>query len=93
MGSGWKNATVMHKIVSVIGILASIAVIVLSVLQMTGVWEQAINICIPLMGLTMLCQAYTQWNISRKVAYLSLGTAVFVFVCSIVVFFLRNTVL
>jgi len=56
---------------------------------MFDIWNQAINICVPLMGITMLCQAYIQWNVSRKVAYFSIGSAVFVFICTIVVFFIK----
>jgi len=43
----------------------------------------------PLMGVTMLCQSYMQWNNSRKVAYFSIGTAAFIFICSVVVFFFK----
>lgn len=89
MKSKWKDAPLSHKIVTIISILTSLSVVVLAVLQMFDIWNQAINICVPLMGITMLCQAYTQWNASRKVAYFSIGTAVFVFICAIVVFFIK----
>ena len=89
MKSNWKEAPVMHKIVTVISILASISVVVLAVLQIFDVWSQAANVYMPLMGVTMLCQAYMQWNNSRKVAYFSIGTAVFILICAIVVFFIK----
>ena len=89
MKSKWKDAPLSHKIVTIISIIVSLSVVVLAVLQMFDIWNQAINICVPLMGITMLCQAYTQWNSSRKVAYFSIGTAVFVFICAIVVFFIK----
>ena len=89
MKSKWKDAPLLHKIVTIISILASLSVVVLAVLQMFDIWNQAINICVPLMGLIMLCQAYIQWNTSRKVAYFSIGTAVFIFGCAIVVFFVK----
>ena len=47
------------------------------------------NLCIPLMGVNLLCQTYTQWNTSRKSAYFSLGCAVIVFLCAIAVFFIK----
>jgi len=72
----------------VISILVSLSAVVLAVLQIFDVWDQAINIIMPLMGVTMLCQAYMQWNTSRKVAYFSIGTAAFIFICAIIVFFL-----
>ena len=84
-----KEVSALHKVVFVISIISSLAVIVLAVLQIFDIWNQAINISMPLMGVTMLCQAYMQWNNSRKVAYFSLGTAAFIFVCAIVVFFIK----
>ncbi len=89
MNTKWKEAPILHKTVTVISILASLSVVVLAMLQMFDIWNQAINICVPLMGVTMLCQAYMQWNNSRKVAYFSIGTAAFIFICAIVVFFIK----
>ena len=89
MKSKWKDAPLLHKIVTIISILVSLSVVVLAVLQMFDIWNQAINICVPLMGITLLCQAYIQWNVSRKVAYFSIGSAVFVFICAIVIFFIK----
>ena len=84
-----KEVSALHKVVFVISIIASLAVVVLAVLQIFDIWNQALNVFMPLMGVTMLCQSYMQWNNSRKVAYFSLGTAVFIFICSIVVFFVK----
>ena len=85
----WKDAPLLHKVVTIISVLASLSVVVLAVLQMFNVWDQAINVFMPLMGVTMLCQSYMQWNNSRKVAYFSIGTAVFIFICAIIVFFVK----
>ena len=89
MKSKWKDVPMSQKIVTILSILISLSVVVLAVLQMFDIWNQAINICVPLMGITMLCQAYIQWNANRKVAYFSIGTAVFVFICAIGVFFVK----
>lgn len=70
-------------------IIVSLAVVTLAVLQIFDIWTQAINLCIPLMGVNLLCQTYMQWNTSRKTAYFSLGCAVFVFACTIAVFFIK----
>ena len=88
MKTKWKNIPLSHKIVTVISILSSLAVIVLAILQIFGIWPTAGNIYLPLMGITMLCQAHILWNTSRKVAYFSIGTAVFIFLCAIAVFIL-----
>ena len=86
--TNWKDTPLLHKVVTIISVLASLSV-VLAVLQMFNVWDQAINVFMPLMGVTMLCQSYMQWNNSRKVAYFSIGTAVFIFICAIIVFFVK----
>ena len=85
----WKDTPLLHKVVTIISVLGSLSVVVLAVLQMFNVWDQAINVFMPLMGVTMLCQSYMQWSNSRKVAYFSIGTAAFIFVCSIVVFLVK----
>ena len=85
----WKDTPLLHKVVTIISVLASLSVVVLAVLQIFDVWDQSINVFMPLMDVTMLCQAYMQWNTSRKVAYFSIGTAAFIFVYSIVVFFVK----
>jgi len=87
--SKWKDISLMQKIVTIISIVVSLSVVVLGILQIFEIWIYAINLCIPLMGVVNLCQAYMQWNTSRKVAYFSIGTAVFIFICALVVFFIR----
>ena len=84
-----KEITTLHKVVLAISIISSLSVVVLAILQIFDIWNQAGNVYMPLMGVTMLCQAYMQWNNSRKVSYFSIGTAVFIFICAIVVFFVK----
>ena len=79
----------LHKAVTILSLLSSLSVIALSLLQLFEVWTRAIDLCVPLMGVMMLCQAYSQWNRSRKVAFFSIGTAVFIFACAIAVLFLK----
>ena len=89
MKTNWKNAPLLQKVVTIISVLASLSVVVLAVLQIFDVWDQAINVFMPLMGVNLLCQTYMQWNTSRKTAYFSLGCAVFVLACAIAVFFIK----
>ena len=89
MKTKWKDTPLSHKIITVFSVIVSLAAVTLAILQMFDIWTQAINLCIPLMGVNLLCQTYTQWNTSRKTAYFSLGCAVFVFACAIAVFFLK----
>ena len=89
MKAKWKDSPLSHKIITVFSVIVSLAVVTLAILQMFDIWTQAINLCVPLMGVNLLCQTYTQWNTSRKTAYFSLGCAVFVFACAIAVFFIK----
>jgi len=89
MKTKWKGSPLSHKIITVFSVVVSLAVVTLAILQIFDICTQAINLCIPLMGVNLLCQTYTQWNTSRKTAYFSLGCAVFVFACAIAVFFIK----
>lgn len=89
MKTKWKDTTTLHKVITVFSVIVSLAVVTLAVLQIFDIWTQAINLCIPLMGVNLLCQTYMQWNTSRKTAYFSIGCAVFVFACAIAVFFIK----
>ena len=85
----WKDTPMFHKVITVFSVIVSLAVVTLAALQILDIWTQAINLCIPLMGVNLLCQTYMQWNTSSKTAYFSLGCAVFVFACAIAVFFIK----
>jgi hypothetical protein len=89
MKTKWKDSPLSHKIITVFSVVVSLAVVTLAILQIFDIWTQAINLCIPLMGVNLLCQTYTQWNTSRKTAYFSLGCAAFVFACAIAVLFIK----
>ena len=89
MKTKWKDTPLSHRMITVFSVMVSLAVVTLAILQMFDIWAQAINLCVPLMGVNLLCQTYTQWNTSRKTAYFSLGCAVFIFACAIAVFFIK----
>ena len=89
MKTKWKDTPLSHKIITVFSVIVSLAVVTLAILQSFEIWTQAINLCVPLMGVNLLCQTYIQWNTNRKTAYFSLGCAVFVFACAIAVFFIK----
>jgi len=92
MKTKWKDTPILYRVISVFSLIVSIAVVTLAVLQILDIWTQAINLCIPLMGVNLLCQTYMQWNTSRRTAYFSLGCAVLVFACAIASFYLSSKV-
>ena len=89
MKTKWKDTPLAQRIVTVFSIVIALSVIVLAVLQILKIWTQAINLCIPLMGVNLLCQTYIQWNTSRRSAYVSLCCAALVFICAVAVFFIK----
>ena len=89
MKTKWKDSPLSYKIITVLSVIVSLAVVILAILQIFDIWTQAINLCVPLMGVNLVCQTYIQWNTSRKSAYFSLGCAVFVFACAIAVFLIK----
>jgi len=89
MKTKWKDTPLTQRIVTVFSIIVALSVITLAVLQIFDIWTQAINLCVPLMGVNLLCQTYTQWKTSRKTAYFSLCCAIFVFACAIAVYVIK----
>ena len=67
------------KTLNIVQLILSISVIALALLQLTGVWANAIYLYEPLLGALLLVQAAQNWNKSRPVAYLSLVVAILLF--------------
>ena len=85
MLKNWKEMSVINRIAAVVSIVSGVAVIALAAVQLLDVWEGAINIYMPLLGVINLCNAVTEWQRSRRRAYMTLGVAVFIFICSAIV--------
>lgn len=81
----WTERSLPMKILTVIGLIASVSVMILAVLQLAGVWEQAAYAYEPLVGVAMLVQAAENRKKNRGVACLSLIAAIVVFAATIVV--------
>ena len=73
------------KTLSIISFAISIIVIVLSFLQIFGIWDKAINIFEPLLGVLMLIQTIENWKTNKKVAYISLFVTIVIFIIAIIV--------
>ena len=67
-----------EKILRIGTAVLSPAVICLAALQLLGVWENAILVYEPLMGIILLLQTIQYWNKDRKVAVFQLCAALFV---------------
>ena len=67
------------KPLSTAQIVLSVSVMGLALLQLLGVWSDAIYLYEPLLGALLLAQAAQNWNKSRPVAYISLVVAILLF--------------
>lgn len=85
----WNEMTVSDKVMIIVRIVASIGVVVFASLQLLGVWDKAINLAAPLVGIVLLAQSVQEWKQRRGVAIFGLCAALFIFGCAIVVWFVR----
>lgn len=84
----WRELPLADKFMLSVRVVASILVVALASLQLLGVWDKAINLAAPLMGVVLLIQSVQEWKEHRRVAIFGLCAALFIFGCSIVVWFL-----
>lgn len=89
MNKQWKDRPLLDKIVSASGIVVSVAIIALAIIQLFDVWSDAGYVYVPLMGVNLLLQAYVQWKPNRKVAVFDLCAAVFVLACAAAVYIIK----
>jgi hypothetical protein len=85
----WKEKSMIEKSLTIIGGAVCATIIVLAVLQITGVYEKAIMIFEPLLGVLMLIQALQFRKRNKIIAFISACAAVFIFIVGFVIFFLR----
>lgn len=58
----------IEKLIGIVIIILSIAVICLATMQLIGLWKNAIIVFEPLLGVILLLQSIQFWNKNRKVA-------------------------
>lgn len=83
----WRELSQSDKFMLVVRVAMSILVVLFAALQLLGVWDKAINVAAPLMGIFLLLQSVQEWKKQRGVAIFGLCAALFIFGCGIVVWF------
>ena len=83
----WNKKTIPFKILTIFGLIISITIVVLALMQIFNVWDKAINVFEPLLGVLMIIQAIENWKTNRTTAYLSLFVAIFIFIVAIIILF------
>lgn len=84
----WNEREKFDKAIIIIRIIISIIAIVIATIQLLGICDNAINLAVPLLGVLILLQSIQEWKTSKSIAILGLCSAVFIFICSFVVFFM-----
>ncbi len=89
MRTKWAEKSTIEKILLVARIVISIAIIVVVFLRIRGVWMDALYVAIPLSGVNLVIQSVMEWKERRDSAIFGFFVAAFIFVCSIVVWFVK----
>ena len=66
MKSKWNEKSTADKIMLILRIVISIVVLIGAVLQITGVWDKALNVAIPLLSALILIQSIQEQKENRK---------------------------
>ena len=66
MKSKWNEKSTADKIMLILRIVISIVVLIGAVLQITGVWDKALNVAIPLLSVLILIQSIQEQKENRK---------------------------
>lgn len=83
----WRDLCQADKFMLIVRVVASFLVVIFAALQLMGVWDKAINLAAPLMGIVMLVQSVQEWKKQRGIAIFGLCAALFIFGCTIMVWF------
>lgn len=86
----WSSLKCYQRAATLVGLLCSVSIIVLAILQIFDVWKSAIYALQPLMAIMMLAQAVQYWQSNRKTAVFSLVTAIFLLVAAAIIWFARG---
>ena len=83
----WNKKTIPFKILTIFGLIISVTIVVLALMQIFNVWDKAINVFEPLLGVLMIIQTIENWKTNRLTAYFSLFVAIFIFIVAIIILF------
>ncbi len=66
MKTKWNEKSTADKIMLILRIVISIVVLVGAALQLTGVWDKALNVAIPLLSVLILIQSIQEHKEQKK---------------------------
>ena len=72
MKTKWNEKSTADKIMRVLRIIISVAVLAGAVLQIKGVWDKALNVAIPLLSVLILIQSIQEHKEQKKASSTSM---------------------
>ncbi len=66
MKTKWNEKSTADKIMLVLRIIISVVVLVGAALQLTGVWDKALNVAVPLLSMLILIQSIQEHKEQKK---------------------------
>ena len=66
MKKKWNEKSTADKVMLVLRIVISVVVLIGAVLQITGVWDKALNVAIPLLSVLILIQSIQEHKEQKK---------------------------
>ena len=66
MKTKWNEKSTADKTMLVLRIIISVVVLIGAVLQITGVWDKALNVAIPLLSVLILIQSIQEHKEQKK---------------------------
>ncbi len=66
MKTKWSEKSTADKIMLVLRIVISLVVLVGAALQLTGVWDKALNVAVPLLSMLILIQSIQEHREQKK---------------------------
>ncbi len=66
MKTKWNEKSTADKVLLILRIIVSIAVLIGAALQLMGVWDRALNIAVPLLSALLLIQSIQEQKENKK---------------------------
>ena len=66
MKTKWNEKSTADKVMLVLRVVISIVVLIGAVLQITGIWDKALNVAIPLLSVLILIQSVQEHKEQKK---------------------------
>lgn len=89
MKTAWCEKTKPDKIFLVLKLIASVGATICALLDIFLIWDKALHVAMPLLGIELLIQSIQEWQKSRVSAMIGFCGALFIFVCCAVVWFMK----